>query len=238
MFMSPTAKIAHCVFPAASFVEKEGTMTNIEHRIQRLNQVIPPQGAAIPDWSILEEMAKALGRPMGFFRTADVFREMTLTIPFYKGLKPQDIEGDGKIVHPFTGRVERLRGGRPYSFAPVRTWESPASEDAGAYPFELIAGRSMYHFGSMTTRSKNLLSLCPQGRLEINELDAKQLNLEDGQSVQVNSPNGSFVAPVKLSDKVRRGMVSIPANFPDLGVYRLFQENTTMCRVQLTPCEQ
>jgi predicted molibdopterin-dependent oxidoreductase YjgC len=75
LFMSPTAEIAHCVLPATSFVEKEGTMTNIEHRIQNLNQVIPPQGGAIPDWSILEEMAKALGRPMGFFRTADISHE-------------------------------------------------------------------------------------------------------------------------------------------------------------------
>jgi formate dehydrogenase (NADP+) alpha subunit len=238
LFMSPTAKIAHCVFPAASFVEKEGTMTNIEHRIQKLNQVIPPQGAAIPDWSILEEMAKALGRPMGFFRVVDVFREMTLTIPFYKGLKPQDIEGDGKIIQPFTGRSERLRGGRPYSFAPVRTWEGPDREDAADYPFEMVAGRCMYHFGSITTRSGNLLSLCAEGRLEMNEQDAQQLNFKDGQPVRVSSPGASFVAPVKLSDKVRRGMVSIPTNFPDLGVYRLFQENTTMCRVQLTACDQ
>ena len=109
LFLSPTAKIAHCVFPAASFAEKEGTMTNIEHRIQRLNAVIPPLGQAMPDWSIFEEVAKALGRPMGFFKAADVFREMTLTMPYYKGLKLQDLQGDGKIVPPI-GRQFGLWG--------------------------------------------------------------------------------------------------------------------------------
>ena len=63
MFLSPTAERAHCVFPAASFAEKDGTMTNIEHRIQRLNQVIPPPGQARPDWGILEEVARAMGHP-------------------------------------------------------------------------------------------------------------------------------------------------------------------------------
>ncbi|HMK33687.1 MAG TPA: molybdopterin-dependent oxidoreductase [Desulfomonilaceae bacterium] len=238
LFMSPTAKMAHCVFPAASFAEKDGTMTNIEHRVQMLHQVIPPRGEAIPDWSIFEEMAKALGRPMGFFKTADVFREMALTLPFYKGIQLQDLAGDGRIIHPFTGRAERLRGGRPYSFAPVRTWEAPEHDAAAEYPFEMIAGRCMHHFGSTSTHSKNLLILCPEGRLEIHEQDAHALNLGEGLPVRVTSPGGSFVAPVKLSRKIRRGMVFIPTNFPELGVYRLFQENTTVCRVKLAAVQE
>jgi formate dehydrogenase (NADP+) alpha subunit len=238
LFMSPTAQIAHCVFPATSFVEREGTITNIEHRIQKINQAIPPQGDAIPDWSILEEMAKALGRPMGYFQTADVFKEMALTIPFYRGLKLKDVEGDGKIIYPVAGPVKRLRAGRPYSFATVRTWEAIENEDVAVYPFELMAGRCMCHFGSITTRSKNLLSLCPAGLLEMNELDAEQSSFKEGQSVQVSSPRGSFVTRIRLSDKVRRGMVYIPHNFPDLGVYKLFQEYTTVCRVNLTAHER
>ena len=234
LFLSPTAKMAHCVFPAASFAEKEGTMTNIEHRIQRLNPVIPPMGQAIPDWSIFEEVAKALGQPMGFFKAADVFREMTLTIPPYKGLKLQDLQGDGKIV-PLLGENNiGLRGRDKYSFAPVRTWEGPEKEDVAAYPFELIAGRCMFHFGSTSTRSRNLLQLCPEGNLQINAEDAETLGLKEGDQVEVSSRSGSFVAPTKLSDKVDRGMVFVPTNFPDQSVYRLFDENTTVCRVKLT----
>ena len=134
LFLSPTAKMAHCVLPAASFAEKEGTMTNIEHRIQKLNPVIPPLGQAIPDWSVFEEVAKSLGRPMGFFKAADVFREMTLTIPPYKGLKLQDLQGDGKIVPLVPAKNVRLRGRNSYSFAPVRTWEGPEKEDVTSVP--------------------------------------------------------------------------------------------------------
>jgi predicted molibdopterin-dependent oxidoreductase YjgC len=223
------------VFPAASFAEKDGTMTNIEHRIQKLNQVIPPLGMSMPDWGILEEVAKALGRPMGFFNVADIFREMTLTIPFYKGLTLKDLEGDGKISHPFAETASITRTGRPYSFAPVRTWEAPEPENAAQYPFEMIAGRSMYHFGSISTRSRNLLTLCPEGYVEINRLDAKDLRVEEGENIEVSSPVGSFVAPAKISDKIEPGMVFVPTNFPGLAVYKLFEENTNVCRVKLTP---
>lgn len=232
IFLSPTANLSHVVFPAASSAEKNGTMTNIEHRIQRVNQVIPPLGPAMPDWSILEEMATAMGRPMGYFQASDVFRDMTLTIPFFKGLKLQDLQGDGKIVHPFPEGIGRSKGGRQYAFAPVKTMEAPVS-DADEYPFEMIAGRSMYHFGSVTTRSRNLLTLCSEGYVEINRADAHELGFKEGDLVNVSSRVGSLVAPAKLTDKLGRGLVLVPVNFPKLRVYGLFQENTTVCRVKL-----
>ncbi len=238
LFLSPTAQKAHCVFPAASFAEKDGTMTNIEHRIQRLNQVLPPPGEARPDWNILEELARAMGRPMGFFAARDIFREMALTIPFYRGLRWRDLEGDGAISHPFTQEAAPVRGGRAYAFAPVRTIEAPVDPEREAYPFEMVAGRSMYHFGSTSTRSQNLLGLCPGGYVEINPEDAGRLGFNDGDPVQVTSPSASFVAPAKLSKNIGRGLVLVPTNFPEMGVYRLFQENTTVCRVRLSSPEK
>jgi formate dehydrogenase alpha subunit len=235
MFLSPTASLAHCVLPAASFAEKHGSMTNIEHRIQRLNPAVSPPGEARPDWSILEEIAGAMGKPMGYFSAEDVFREMTLTIPFYRGLKWRDTEGDGVIAHPFPEAAEALRGGRPYAFAPVRTIEGPGERDAEEYPFELMAGRSMYHFGSMSTRSANLLELCPEGFVEISARDARALGIEEGDPVEVSSPEGSFTAPARFSEALSPGMVFAPVNFPSMGVYKLFRENTTVCNVKVAP---
>lgn len=233
MFLSPTAHMAHCVFPAASFAEKDGTMTNIEHRIQRLHQVIPPPGGARPDWSVLEEVGRAMGRPMGYFQPRDIFQEMTQTIPFYRGLRFRDLDGDGQIRHPFEYGAQVLRGGHPYSFAPVRVWEGPADPEAAEYPFELMAGRNMYQFGSMTTRSRNLAQLCPEGYVEMNPTDAADLGVANGDAVEVTSPTSSLQAPVKISDAVARRMVFAPTNFASLGVYKLFAENTTMCRVKI-----
>jgi len=233
IFLSPTAAMAHCVFPAASFAEKDGTMTNIEHRIQRLNKVISPLGSTMPDWNILEELAKALGRPMGFFDAADVFREVTRTVPFYKGIKLHDLEGDGKIVYPYDRRSEELRSGKPYSFAPVRTLEAP-EKDVDLYPFEMMAGRNMYQFGSVSTRSENLLGLCPGPYVEISPEDAAALGFNDGDPVQVTSSQGSITVPAKICDRIGQGLVLVPVNFPGAGVYKLFDENTTVCRVKLT----
>lgn len=232
IFLSETAKLAHCVFPAASFAEKEGTMTNIEHRIQRLNQVIPPLGASMPDWKIFEELAGAMGRPMGYFKVTDVFREMSRTIPFYKGLRMRDLEGDGRVVPSSVGSREGARRGKPYAFAPVRTIEAVES-DADEYPFELMAGRSRYHFGATTTRSSNLRGLCPVACVEINPQDAEDLGVKDSDCMEVSSAAGSFVAPAKLSPALERGRLLAPINFPNIGIYRLFQENTTVCRVKL-----
>lgn len=238
LFLGPAAKMAHCVLPAASFAEKEGTMTNIEHRVQKLNQAIPPFGESMPDWTILEEVAKAMGHPLGYFTVADVFRDITSTIPFYQGLRMQDVQGDGRIVRPDAKHPVRLRSERSYSFAPVRLQESPDAETAANYPFEMIAGRCMYHFGSVTTRSQNLLTLCPEGYVEVNSQDADELGVKDSERIEVSSRISSFVAPVNVSDKIERGLIFVPANFPNLGVYRLFEENTTVCRVKLRALDE
>ena len=92
----------------------------------------------------------------------------------------------------------------------------------------------MYHFGSISTRSRNLRNLCPRGYVEINIHDAADLGFAEGEPVEVASPLGAFVAPAKLSDKINQGLVFVPVNFPGLGVYKLFDENTTICRVKLT----
>jgi formate dehydrogenase alpha subunit len=233
LFASAAARKAHCVFPAASFAEKDGSMTNIEHRIQRVKQVLPAPGQARPDWSILEDIARAMGRPMGYFSAADVFREMTLTIPFYRGLRARDLDGDGTIAHPFPAEALGTRSARLYSFAPVKTRELPLGEEVSNYPFEMIAGKSMFHFGSLSTRSENLRGLCPGGYVEINLEDASDFGLDQGTPVRVVSTQGSFVARTKVTDKVSRGMIFVPTNFPELGVYALFKENTTVCRVKL-----
>jgi predicted molibdopterin-dependent oxidoreductase YjgC len=172
---------------------------------------------------------------MGFFSAGDIFREMALTIPSFKGMRLQDIQGDGIIVRPSNQGGETLRGGKPYAFAPVRIVPAPESADARAYPFEMIAGRAMFHFGTTTTRSRNLSQLTPQACIEMNARDAGDMAVSDGDILEVSSSHSSFVARMKLSDKVSRGMIFVPTNFPDVGVYRLFAENTSICRVRLKP---
>jgi formate dehydrogenase alpha subunit len=234
IFLSPSAAKAHCVLPSAAFTEIDGTITNIEHRTQRLTQAVTPPGDARPDWTMFEDIARGLGRSMGYFSVRDVFSDIAQTVPFYRGLRMRDMEGDGRIVRP--KRDEQITGpsDKPYSFAPVRTWEDPIGPDTEEYPFELMAGRSKFHFGSLTTRSQSLLQLAPEAHVEVNHKDAARLNIKDGDIVEVVSPNGSFRAPARATDTVAEGMLFAPVDFPDSPVYRLFEENTTLCRVRLT----
>ena len=139
---------------------------------------------------------------------------MTQTIPFYRGLRLRDLDESGEIRHPLEYGAESRRAGRPYGFAPVRIWEGPADPEAAEYPFEMMAGRCMYHFGSMSTRSKNLRELCPEGYVEINAADAEELGVSDGDTVRVESPGSWFQAPARISDKVDSKMVFVPTNFP------------------------
>jgi anaerobic selenocysteine-containing dehydrogenase len=148
-------------------------------------------------------------------------------------MKLKDLDGDGAIVGPSVGS-STLRTGKPYSFAPVRTIEKPISIDQTAYPFELMAGRSMYHFGSTSTRSAHLGELRSKGSIVIHPDDALKLGVKDDDTIQVSSPVGAITGPAKTSDVVSHGMVFVPTNFPNLPIYRLFQENTTVCRVSLT----
>ena len=80
----------------------------------------------------------------------------------YKGLRLADLPSDGSIRHPFS-RNGPCKERQTHSFAPVRTLEGPEPSDAAEYPFEMMAGRSMFHFGSVDHRFENLLHLCPEG---------------------------------------------------------------------------
>ncbi|MDQ1239349.1 MAG: formate dehydrogenase alpha subunit [Thermodesulfobacteriota bacterium] len=232
IFPSPTSLMAHCILPAASFAEKDGTMTNIEHRLQRIRQAVPPLEPTMPDWSILQSISDAMGFSMGYYHVEDVFRDMCETIPSYKGLSFQKLPDDG--VLPVSRKEARnVVQARPFSFAPVRTWEE-SDALVQDYPFELMATNSMYHFGSVTTHSRNLLQLCPRGYIEMNREDALAMGLSEGDLVRAESPRGFIDAQVVLSDRFSPGLVLAPINFPELGVYSLFEENTNVCRVKLS----
>ncbi len=96
IFLTPTAQLAHVVLPAASFTEKDGTLTNLERRVQRLAQAVPCHGQARPDWQILADVAKALGAEWGYSSVADVFGEIAATVPLYGRMRFEDLGPQGK----------------------------------------------------------------------------------------------------------------------------------------------
>lgn len=233
MFMTKSAKLAHCVLPTTSPMENKGTITNIERRIQRLNKVIEPKANCRDHWEILERISALMGKPMGYGSPNDIFKHIAATVQAYSGLEMDSIPEDGAVRLVESLTPDTKRGGMKYSLAGIKVSDAPAPRDIEEYPYELLVGSSMYHFGSVTTWSDNLRILADEGKLEVHPVDATRLGLEDGEEVKLVSKVSELYIKVKITDMTIPGVVFAEQNFPDIPVYKLFGGNTNACRVNI-----
>ncbi|MCF6350647.1 MAG: formate dehydrogenase subunit alpha [Flavobacteriaceae bacterium] len=219
LFMSATAEMAHVVLPASSYFEKNGTFTNGERRVQRVNKVIEPIGNSKPDGQIIIDMMYKMGYQQPTGRKYDatlLLEEIADVIPFMQGVTwenlgenglqwPVSKEGkDTKMLHK-EGAFKRGKG-KFHSFAFEETPE--LVEHREKFPFILTTARQLEHYnsGTMTRRTDNQ-SLSPQDYLEINPLDASSKNITEGDSVRIFSDRGSVNISVKLNYTVKPGVV-------------------------------
>ncbi len=221
IFMTETAKMAHVVFPAACFYEKDGTFTNAERRVRRIRKVVSPPGEALPDWEIICRLSTAMGYPMSYERPADIMEEIARCTPSMGGIGYERLGGQGLIWpcpdegHPGTPLLHRdafTRGkGRFSELSDVRTLETP-DED---YPLVLITGRRLAHYnnGSMTRRCQGLLTLVPEETVEIHPRDALRLGIEQGQMVIVRSRRGKVEVRARVTERSRPGTVFMAFHF-------------------------
>jgi formate dehydrogenase alpha subunit len=243
IFLSETAQLAHVVLPAASAMEKDGTFTNTERRVQLLHPILPAPGASRPDWEIICDLAQRLEsrlsrdgrRPYwGFGSTAEVMEELAQVTPIYGGMRHHRLTASGLVWpcptrdHPGTPilHVDRFSRGRG-KFHPVRA-QMPAEETDDEYPFILTTGRILYHYhtGTMTRRSEPLDWREPRGFVEVNEHDAAMLAIKDGGPVTVRSRRGEIRAQARVGDRVAPGVVFIPFHFKEAPANLLTQDHT------------
>jgi formate dehydrogenase alpha subunit len=223
LFLTETARLAHVVLPAASFAEKEGTYTNTERRVQKINQAIPPVGYSLSDWRIISKISNALGYPMNYYSSYEIMEEIRYLTPSYAGISYERIKEYGiqwpcksideegtKFLHK--DRFVRGKG----KFHPVR-YIPPAENPDKEYPFILTTGRMLYHFhtGSLSRRCIGLDEICSQGYVEVSEVDALELNLEEGEKIKIISKRGEIEAIVKINPGIGRGVIFIPFHFKE-----------------------
>jgi formate dehydrogenase alpha subunit len=235
MFLTETARLANAVLPAASFAEKDGTFTNFEGRVQQVQKAIAPAGESLPDWQIILRLADKMGAPMPYSSPQQVMDEI---VGCCQLLAYSSYEG-GSYMAPETKRpdvieaqsdsywgVGRIHGGQfPEGFArfcPVE-YVPPAKAKKG-YPFTLLAGTVVNHFGtgSRSSRSARLKKFCPEAFVEICESDARKLAITNGEQVKVISAVGEVMARVKITDALVDGMLFMPVSFPEAPVNELF----------------
>lgn len=241
IFPSETAQLAHVILPAASSLEKHGSITNTERRVQLIEPVLPAPGEARPDWQITAEIAARYDQKIGANRqpeywhypsAAAIFEELVTVTPIYAGMSVDRLRGEGlqwpcpDAGHPGTsilhvGKFSRGLG----KFNPVRA-NDPAEQPDDQYPLILTTGRVLYHYhtGTMTRRSEPLDWIEPQGYVEVNAQDAAAIGVEDGEAVVVKSRRGQVHTRIKYSEDVPPGTVFLAFHWREAPANMLTQD--------------
>jgi formate dehydrogenase alpha subunit len=222
VFLTETARLANVVLPAATFAEKEGTFTNFEGRVNGVHKAIEPIGESLPDWEIVVRLAKKMDRPLPFSTLQAVMGEIEELVPSYEAYA--DSEKQDEFAYDEAGGSS----GRPLlkgfaRFSPVE-YAPQATADKTDYPFTLLTGSILCHFGtgSRSSRAQRLRKFAPCSFVEICESDARKLGVTDGDAVKVVSGAGEVTTTVKITSAVRKGMIFMPLSFPDTPVNALF----------------
>ncbi|WP_163322763.1 nitrate reductase [Draconibacterium mangrovi] len=225
---SDTLQFADVVFPAAGWLEKEGTMTNSERRITHLNQVVEAPGEALPDYEIICRVARKMGYSGFNFKNArEIFDEYKLltrgTNLSIEELTYEHLRTTSSVQWPFRNGKSTLRlfeDGNFYTpskkaniFAVEGTnlSEQPNTE----YPFILTTGRirDQWHTMTRTGKVKRLQQHIDKPFVEIHPADAKNLNIENDDILTISNRNGEVKAPAQVTDSIRRGVVFLPMHW-------------------------
>ena len=230
IFLTPTAKLADVVLPGVSFAEKNGTFANTERRVMRVRKAIDPVGESRQDWEIIQEISNRFGFEMNYDSPEDIFNEIASLTPSYAGISYERLEGVGlqwpcpTREHPGTpflhkdGKFTRGKG----LFHTI-AYKPPAEVVDDEYPFWMTTGRvyAHYHTGTMTRNSKSLDFEISEGFLEINPVDAQNLDICDGHQIKMASRRGEIVVKIMITDRVDPGVVFMPFHFEETNVNKL-----------------
>lgn len=233
IFMTLTAGKAHVVFPAASSLEKEGTFTNTERRIQKISPVYQPPGEAKPDWWILKEFGRLLVEMDDYSSPEMIFNEIRKAIYNYSGATYENIYPVGKqwpINKDFPDGTEIMHS-KAFPIGKGRLipipFGYPAERADDEYRFIMTTGRNYYHWhsGTMTRRTDILERESPEPYVEISVEDASSLRIRNGQMVTVESRHGSMKIKARVTDKIPSGIIFVPFHFVESRVNELVGEN-------------
>jgi formate dehydrogenase major subunit len=240
IFMSETAKLATVVLPGTTFLEKDGTFTNTERRIQRVNRAAPPLPGTKPDGVIVAEMMQKLGFNQASYDADQVLKEIADVVPFFKGVTrerlgefglqwPVDADGtDTKILYKETFKLGK---GQLKNF----DWKESTeiTNNQKEYPLILTTSRALQHYncGTMTRRTNNI-DLMDEDILLIHPKDAAQRDLITGDFGRLYSGRGKVDLKVEVTDKVKEGIVFTTFHFPEHMVNMVTghgKDEETMC---------
>ncbi|MFO1504683.1 MAG: formate dehydrogenase subunit alpha [Steroidobacteraceae bacterium] len=225
LFLNETAKYAHVFLPGSSFLEKDGTFTNAERRIQLVRKVMEPLGG-LADWEVTVRFAKALGyEGMNYAHPSEIMDEIARLTPTFAGVSFARLNAEGSLQWPCndkaphgtpTMHIGNFVRGKGRFFV---TEYVPTEEKVNArFPLLLTTGRilSQYNVGAQTRRTPNV-QWHDEDRLEIHPHDAEERGIADGDWAGVASRAGTTVMRAVITEKVQPGVVYTTFHFPESG---------------------
>lgn len=220
IFMTKTAAIADVVFPATSWGEHEGVYTAADRGFQRFYKAVEPAGDVKTDWQIISLMATAMGYPMHYNNTQEIWDELRELCPLYYGATYEKLADLGYIQWPcptldhpgtsylYEGGVFDRPGGKGEFF--TCDWSAPIDQVDEEYSLVLSTVREVGHYSSrtMTGNCRALAALADEpGYIQINTADAAQLGIADQELVWVHSRQGKVITRANVSDRPNQGAV-------------------------------
>ena len=224
LFLNETAAFAHVFFPGTSFLEKDGTFTNAERRINRVRQVkAPMQGK--DEWQVVCELANAMGYPMAYGSAAEIMDEIAAVTPTFKGVSFEKLDRLGSIQWPCNDKAPEGTplmhvGGfvRGLGRFMITEFVPTAERTNRSFPLILTTGRILSHYnvGAQTRRTQNV-TWHKEDVLEIHPHDAEVRGIQDGQMVSISSRVGATTLRAMISERMAQGVVYTTFHHPVSG---------------------
>jgi formate dehydrogenase major subunit len=233
LFLNETAKYAHVFLPGASFLEKDGTFTNAERRINRVRAVMKPKSGR-HEWDIVCQIATAMGYPMHYDHPSQIMAEIAALTPTFAGVSFEKLDEVGSIQWPCDElapegtpimHVESFTRGLgrfvPTPFVPTD------ERSTRRFPLILTTGRilSQYNVGAQTRRTANI-AWHREDLLEIHPHDAEVRGITDGDEVTLASRVGETTLRAQISDRMPTGVVYTTFHYPVTGANVVTTENS------------
>jgi formate dehydrogenase major subunit len=233
LFLNETAKFAHVFLPGASFLEKDGTFTNAERRINRVRAVMKPKTGK-HEWQIVSEIATAMGYPMAYEHPSRIMDEIASVTPTFTGVSFELLDKLGSVQWPCNEQApegtpimhvdEFVRGKGKFV---VTAYVPTAERSTRRFPLVLTTGRilSQYNVGAQTRRTGNV-AWHPEDVLELHPHDAEVRGINDGDMVTLASRVGQTTLRAEISDRMPTGVAYTTFHHPVTGANVVTTENS------------
>ncbi|HTL55618.1 MAG TPA: formate dehydrogenase subunit alpha [Candidatus Limnocylindrales bacterium] len=231
IFFSDTCRFADVVLPASPSLEKEGTFTNTERRIQRIYQVFEPLGGSRPDWQIIQDLANRLGAQWHYRHPSEIYDEIARLTPMFAGVTYQRLEGYKSLQWPVAldGTDQPLLYTKGFNFPdgkarlfPVN-YSAPSDPPDEQFDLHLNNGRLLEHFheGNLTYLTEGIREKTPDTFVEVSPELAASRGIKTGTWVQLVSRYGELRVRALVTDRVRGNELYMPMNSTLTPVNRL-----------------